>query len=417
MRVFGGQCSVQGSGKTETTKTFAEGFLKITDIRVMRVSGAYTGPIFPPGDRQSQPLDVYAEFNARPAGDGGGRDRIGALYLEIATNEGVSGIFGPIQRPQAFVILTLLKPFLMGRDPLATEALLDQMIRLDRHGRSGQIMTGISPVDCALWDLKGKVFGQPIFRLLGGPTRDRVPAYASMLGFPIAPEEAAKTAVLYKGKGYTAQKWFFRHGPADGKEGLARNLGMAYAVREAVGPDYELMFDAFNGWDLTYATEMVRGLEPIGPRWMEEPFPSDRVNEFRKLRKATRVPIATGEHVYTRWQVKELLLRDAVDVVQTDPDWTGGITELMKICALTSAFEVPVVAHGHSLLAALHVAAAQAPTTVPRVEFLIRTQETKQFFHDPIYRPETGDVALPELPGLGLALDESKIDTREPVLF
>ena len=98
---------------------------------------------------------------------------------------------------------------------------------------------------------------------------------------------------------------------------------MARAVREAVGQDYELMFDVFNGWDLTYAAEMVRGLELIGPGWMEEPIPSDRVNEFRKLRTVVRVPIATGEHVYTRWQVKELLLRDAVDVIQTDPDWRG----------------------------------------------------------------------------------------------
>ena len=150
---------------------------------------------------------------------------------------------------------------------------------------------------------------------------------------------------------------------------------------------------------------------------MEEPFPSERVNEFRKLRQAVRVPIATGEHVYTRWQVKELLLRDAVDVIQTDPDWTGGITELTKICALALAFEVPVVAHGHSLLAALHVAAAQAPTTVPRVEFLIRGQETKQFFHDPIYRPEGGDVSVPDLPGLGIVLDETKIEGREEVTF
>ncbi len=391
--------------------------MKISDITVTRVEGAYTGLTFQPGDRQSQPLDVYAEFNARPAGGGGVRDRINALYLEIETDERVSGLFGPIQRSQAFVILTLLKPFLMGRDPLATEALLDQMIRLDRHGRTGQIMTGISPVDCALWDLKGKVFGYPIYRLLGGPTRDRVPAYASMLGFSIDPGKASEAAKDYKGKGYTAQKWFFRHGPSDGKEGLAKNLAMAVAVREAVGPDYELMFDAFNGWDLAYATEMVRGLEAVGPRWMEEPFPSDRVNEFRKLRQASRVPIATGEHVYTRWQVKEFLLRDAVDVVQTDPDWTGGITEMMKICALTSAFEIPVVAHGHSLLAALHVAAAQAPTTVPRVEFLIRGQETKQFFQNPIYRPENGDVALPDLPGLGIVVDESKIEYREGVTF
>lgn len=129
------------------------------------------------------------------------------------------------------------------------------------------------------------------------------------------------------------------------------------------------------------------------------------------------MPIATGEHVYARWQVKELLTGEAVDVVQTDPDWTGGITELVKICALASAFGVPAVAHGHSLLPALHVAASQSPATVPQVEYLFQHQERKQFFHEPIYRPVAGSIEMPALPGLGLVLDEQKIEAREPVSF
>jgi L-rhamnonate dehydratase len=390
--------------------------MKIQDVVVFRVSGEWPGSAFPPGSRQSRPLDIYPEFNEAVSG-GGKRDRISALYLKIQTDEGVSGLFGPIQEPQAYVILKQLKAYLIGRDPLATELLLDQMIRLDRHGRTGQFMTGVSPVNCALWDLKGKALGQSVHRLLGGPTRDAVPAYASMLGFSIEPDQAATTAGEYQKKGFTAQKWFFRYGPADGKEGIARNLAMAAGVRDAVGDDYELMFDAFNGWTLSYATEMVRALEPLVPTWMEEPIPPERIGELAKLRSAAKVPIATGEHVYTRWQVKELLVNNAVDFLQTDPDWTGGITELKKICALASAFEIPVVAHGHSLLPALHVAASESPAVVPRVEYLIRGQETKQFFHDPVYVPESGNVTVPDVPGLGLALDEEKIETREAVGF
>jgi L-rhamnonate dehydratase len=188
---------------------------------------------------------------------------------------------------------------------------------------------------------------------------------------------------------------------------------MAHAVREAVGPGYVLMFDAFWGWDLAYATAMVQQLEEVQPRWMEEAVAPERVGSLRRLREASGVPIATGEHVYTRWQTKELLVAEAVDVLQNDPDWTGGITEQIKICALASAFEIPVVAHGHSLLPALHVAGAQPPSTVPYVEFLLRYQEVKQFFQQTIYRPENGSVTLPDLPGLGLALDESKIERRE----
>jgi L-alanine-DL-glutamate epimerase-like enolase superfamily enzyme len=278
-------------------------------------------------------------------------------------------------------------------------------------------MTGVSPVDCALWDLKGKAWDKPIYRLLGGPTRPAVPAYASMLGFSTEPEAAAKLAVEYQEKGFTAQKWFFRYGPGQGEEGKAKNLAMARAVREAVGPHYELMFDAFMGWNVNYTIEMGKALAPLNPTWLEEPIPPERVSEFRKIRQATNIPIATGEHVYTRWQVKELLVNDAIDFLQTDPDWTGGISELTKICAVSSAFEVPMIAHGHSLLAALHVAGAQSPATVPRVEFLIRAQEGKQFFQKEIYRPENGMVTLPTLPGIGIVLDESKIEAQERLTF
>ena len=388
--------------------------MQITDVSLFELRGPWTGSTFSPGDRQAQPLDVYPEFNRPPpaATPTSAPQHIRAIYVEILTDSGISGLFGPIETPQVDIIKQMLRPFLVGRDPLATELLLDQMLRLHRHGRSGLFMTAVSAVDCALWDLKGKAWRQPVYRLLGGPTRPSVPAYASMLGFSTEPAAAAELALSYQAQGYTAQKWFFRHGPGAGSAGLERNLALAEALRAALGPRYPLMFDAFMGWDLPYAIEMVRALAPLRPTWMEEPVPPERVGALRQIRQAAGVPIATGEHVYTRWQIKELLVGEAVDVVQADPDWTGGISELVKICALASAFEVPVIAHGHSLLPALHVAAAQSPQTVPMVEYLVRYQEHKQFFHAPIYRPVHGMVALPALPGLGLVLDEAKIDAR-----
>lgn len=388
--------------------------MQITAVALFTVKGSRDAAASSGGDRQAQMLDVYAEFNAqdwartRPAG----RHTVTALYVEIHTDAGVSGVFGPIEDEQAYIIRRFLRPFLIGRDPLATEALYDQMIRLNRHGRSGLFMTGVSAVDCALWDLKGKAWGQPIYRLLGGPTRSTVPAYASMLGHSIEPQAAALVALQYKALGYAAQKWFFRYGPGDGEAGKLKNAALVRALREALGAHYTLMMDAFMSWDLSYATEMARTLEPYNLTWLEEPLPPERVGAFAQLKAAARVPIATGEHVYTRWQVRELLAAGAVDVIQTDPDWTGGITELVKICALASAYDVPVVAHGHSLLAALHVAGAQSPNTVPMVEYLIQHQAHKQHFHTPIYAPVNGEIELPALPGLGLVLDEAKIEER-----
>jgi L-alanine-DL-glutamate epimerase-like enolase superfamily enzyme len=388
--------------------------MKISDIVLFEVSAVRKEAAKPLQSRQGLQNDIYPDLDTfNPVRS----PEIKAIYIEVQTDEGASGLFGPIQRSQAFIIYDDLRPFLIGRDPLATELLFDQMIRLNRHGRSGVFMTAISPIDCALWDLKGKAWNQPIYRLLGGPTRPAVPAYASMLGYSTEPEAAAAAAREFKAKGYQAQKWFFRYGPGQGQAGLEKNLAMAQAVREAVGPHYPLMFDAFMSWNVQYATHMAQALEPLHPTWLEEPIPPERVGEFRKLRQASKVPIATGEHVYTRWQTKELLVNQAVDWLQNDPDWTGGITELTKIVALASAFEVPVIAHGHSLLAALHVAGAQSPAAVPMVEYLLKYQPDKQYFHNPTYEPENGLVALPTLPGLGLVLDEAKIEGKEALRF
>jgi L-rhamnonate dehydratase len=337
---------------------------------------------------------------------------LSATYVEVATDEGLSGHYGPIDPRQAFLIEHDLSELLRGADPLATALLHDQMLRLNRHGRAGMFVNAISSIDNALWDLRGKASNEPVYRLLGGPTRDRIPAYASMLGYSVEPERAATVAFEHQQRGFGAQKWFFKHGPAAGRDGLEANLAMARAVREAVGGGYPLMFDAFMGWDVTYATDMLRGLENVDPFWVEEPVPPERVSAFRRLAASSRVRLATGEHAHTRWQFKELLDSGAIGVIQADQDWAGGITEQLHVCSLCSAYDVPLIAHGHAVPAALHVAASQSPQTVPMVEYLVLIQERNQFFHRTIYRPENGTIGLPTAPGLGIDLDESKVERR-----
>ncbi len=391
--------------------------MKISDVQLFELSGKWSGPQFPPGDRQARPLDIYPEFNVHANYTLKSGDLKKDIFLEIHTDEDIIGLFGPIESYQAYLIASILGPFLLGRDPLAVETLNDQMLRLHRHGRSGMFVTAVSSVDCALWDLRGKWARQPVYQMLGGPTRAEVPAYASMLGSSVTPDLAAQAAAEVKSQGYGAQKWFFRYGPGDSEAGKSKNVAMARAVRAAVGDEYPLAFDAYMGWDEPYARDMFAALEPIHPLWIEEPLFPERTGSLAKLRAQSRIPLATGEHVYTRWQVKELLDRQAVDVIQTDPDWTGGISEQVKICALASAYGVPVYAHGHSLLPALHIAAAQPPNVVPMVEYLLRHQANKQFFFDPQYIPVNGRIALPGLPGLGIRLDESKIQIKHRLNF
>jgi L-alanine-DL-glutamate epimerase-like enolase superfamily enzyme len=300
----------------------------------------------------------------------------------------------------------------VGQDALAYERTWDVLYRQDRHARKGYEMLAISAVDCALWDLRGKLLGLPVYRLLGGPTRPAVDCYASMLGHSLDPGLVRERAQATVAQGFRAQKWFFRYGPSDGLEGMQRNVDLVRTVREAVGPNIEIMFDCFMGGDATYIIRLLERIAEYQPRWLEEPVPPDRIGDFAAIKRATRVPIATGEHEYTRWGFLQLLQADAIDVLQADPDWCGGITELVKICTLASSFGRPVFPHGHSIHAALHVIAAQSPGVCPMAEFLIRPQAAKQaLLAQPLW-PKDGAIALPETPGLGLALAAERISQR-----
>jgi len=388
--------------------------MKIEAVRCLQVSGMDEYP--PAEERQVGMLDVYPEFAARTVGRAAtGPRKVTGAYVEIDTDEGLTGIFGPIFPETATIIRAKLAPWLIGRDPLASELLWDVMFRQDRHSRKGYEMMAISAVDCAIWDLRGKAAGQPIYRLLGGPTRERIDCYASMLGHSLDPDRVRERARAMAEQGFKAQKWFFRYGPADGLAGMEKNVELVRILRETVGPTVELMFDCWMGWDYTYTVRMLERIEEYRPRWVEEALPADRIAEFAQVRRTSRVPIATGEHEYTRWGFLELLKAEAVDVIQADPDWCGGISELVKIGVLASAFGRPVIPHGHSIWPAIHVIASQSPATFPMAEFLLLAQPTKQHFHTTYLQPEGGSIPLPTAPGLGIELDESKIEARAEI--
>ncbi len=384
--------------------------MRITAVRCFEVTGR--GRQEPVEERQVGMLDSYPEFAARPVVARSAEGPLTARYVRVETDEGPHGLFGPIFEETALLIRRKLAPYLLGRDPLAGEFLWDLLYRQDRHARKGYEMLAISAVDCALWDLRGKALGLPVYRLLGGPTRERVACYASMLGYSLDPGLVRERARWAVAQGFGAQKWFFRHGPSDGPAGMARNVALVRTVREAVGPDIEIMFDCWMGWDATYAIRMLERIAEYRPRWLEEPVPPDRIGDLAAIRRASRVPVATGEHEYTRWGFLQLLQAEAVDVIQADPDWCGGISELVKICALASAYGRPVVPHGHSIHAALNVIAAQPPSVCPLAEFLILNQPGKQHFHQTYLAPEGGAIALPTTPGLGVAIDDAKVERR-----
>jgi len=391
--------------------------MKIRDVALIEVTGEFRVEEPQPVESGSRPLQIYPEFAPRrgPWHQVGDVVRGTDVFLEVRTDEGPTGLFGPVDGEHVIILRREMRDFLVGRDPLAIEKIWDLLLRRNRHARAGYYMMAMSALDCALWDLKGKVLGQPVYRLLGGPTQEPVRAYASMLSFSLEHEELAARAVEYQRLGYVAQKWFFRHGPAAGPRGAAENVEVARVLREAVGDGTDLMFDAFNSWTVPYAIDVGQRIAPYRPAWLEEPVPVDRKAGLKRIRERTGLPIATGEHIYTRWQALDLLEAEAVDVIQADPDWCGGVSELVKIANICSAFDVPVCPHGHSLHAALHVAAALPHNVVPMVEFLMLHQRTKQRFMKGYLEPTNGVIEPPEMLGLGIELDPDKIDARREI--
>jgi L-alanine-DL-glutamate epimerase-like enolase superfamily enzyme len=276
-------------------------------------------------------------------------------------------------------------------------------------------MMAISAVDNALWDLRGRYFEAPVYRLLGGPTRKQVEAYGSCLGFSVEPEAAARKCVELKGQGFRHQKWFIAYGPGDGMDGMAKNVELVRTLRQSLGEQTEIMFDAFMGWDLNYAVRWAKQVEQYRPRWIEEAFAIEKIESFAALRRATSIPVASGEHFYSRWHAHDYLKAGAVSVVQADPEWCGGVSELVKICSLASIYDAHVIPHGHSVHAALHVVASQSPMTCPLVEFLITKMRTYYWFEKHPPTPVNGMIALPDRPGFGIDFDPAKAEKQSTV--
>ena len=374
------------------------------------------------------------------------RDRAGSAtesYLEITGNSGSRGYAGPLLNEQVAAFPANLRKLLAGRDvrdpknlnfhtlwtachpeksleryargkdPL-TGAPVWGIKRTTRHTETGWKTAALSAMDLALWDLRGKAAGSPVWRLLGAQRR-RLNAYASMLGYSVKPVEARKVARDFFDRGFTRQKWFFMKGPADGAEGLRENLELVRAVREELGAEAMLMFDGiqyvWKSADLDYAIMLAKGILPYEPHWLEEPLRPDDLEGYTRLKDDTGITLAAGEHWYTRWNVKPFLDRGIISYLQSDPEWCGGISEWLNICELVKQYPgVQVVPHGHHVLAASSCVASQPETLCPMLEYLIRSRIQFQHCQTRPMVAEAGTFEMSEEPGLGPSLDEERME-------
>lgn len=338
-------------------------------------------------------------------------------FVRVLTDEGLEGVGEVRMLNHTDALLGYLEEaapnHLIGQDPTQIEALVQRMYRND-YARAGEIaMSAIATVEIACWDILGKRLGLPVYQLLGGAVRDTIKAYANgwytVERTPTEFHAAAQRAVA---KGYRALKFdpfgagFYELDPAE----KVRVLELVEAVRDAVGPENEILIEMHGRFNPATAIELARDLEPFKPSWVEEPVPPENLKALKKAADKINLPIATGERIHTRHDFRELFELQAADVIQPDITHLGGLWETRKLAAWAESYYVLMAPHNVggpvSTAAALHLAAA-TPNFKIQEHFNDFAEEwVKQAAPG---NPEVvdGAFALPSGPGLGVTLDEA----------
>jgi L-alanine-DL-glutamate epimerase-like enolase superfamily enzyme len=344
-----------------------------------------------------------------------------ATLVVATTDDGITGVGECIVRraPQVTkaIVEQMLAPLVIGCDPRDAEGLWDEMFRQLRgwgHYR-GFVFEAMSGIDTALWDIVGKAAGLPVYKVLGGAGRPRVPCYASSVYFDAIPAMVAE-ARAQVARGHRAIKVKIGRPPELG--GRRSDVASVRAIREAVGPDVEIMLDVNSAYDAATAIKVGRQLEDADITWIEEPVPADDLDGYRRVREGQPIPVAAGESEFGVFGFRELIARGALDVVQPDVARVGGFTGARRVGALVHAYNLRYAPHtgfsaGVSHLAALHVAAS-----VPNLmtyEYFFAPNPLRELFTEPFPQPREGMIDVPQRPGLGLELDERIVKTFEVI--
>jgi D-galactarolactone cycloisomerase len=343
--------------------------------------------------------------------------RRGAMLVEVVTEDGIVGwgeAFGPPELTAP--ICAWLAPLLVGQDAMAREALWQAMYnRLRDHGQRGLVVEAISALDIALWDIAGQALGLPVHRLMGGPLRMEVEAYAT--GF-------------YRRERHDHLRYLTEEAEARLEEGfrtlklktgwgLAEDISLTRDFRHAIGPNVGLLVDCNHAYDAPAAIAFGRAVADCDIGWFEEPVPPEDIDGYLEVKRGQPIPVAGGEASFTRWGFRELIQRRAADILQPDVAACGGISELKKIADMASAFGVRVNPHvwgtGVALAASLHLLAVipdNPPGLFPRPPLLELDRSPHPVRDALLAEPlgfANGRMAVPQAPGLGITIDRAAL--------
>ncbi len=350
-------------------------------------------------DHVATPMAKFPEYRA--SRQSFGLNVLGTLVVEIEADNGVTGFAVTTGgEPAAWIVERHLSRFIVGADAADIEKIWEQMFLSTLfYGRKGLALNAISCVDLALWDLLGKLRQEPVYQLLGGAIREELVFYATGARPDIA-----------KQLGFIGGKLPLHHGPAEGDEGLAKNLELLATMRSRVGEDFWLMYDCWMSLDLDYAVRLAQAAADYNLKWIEEALLPDDYWGYAELKK--KVPrgmlVSTGEHEAGIMGFRMLLEMECADILQPDVGWCGGITELMKISALADSRGVLVVPHGSSVYS-YHFTITRHNS--PFSEFLMMAPHadkvvpmfTPLLLDEPV--PENGRLKLSDAPGFGVRLN------------
>ncbi len=386
----------------------------IKDIRVYTLRpDAGGGTYFKPGTAQHWLVDSL--ISNPMSGHPGYRDKrsswgigvLGTLVVEIEAEDGTVGVAaGSGGMPAAWLVRQHFSRFLLGQDARNTNQIWDQLYRASLpYGRKGLPIMAISAVDLALWDLLGKLRDEPVYNLIGGRARDEISFYCT------GPDAAAIKAL-----GFWGAKVPLPEGPFDGEDGLRRNLAFLTAQRAAVGPGFPLMVDCYMSLNVAYAIRLAEVCKPLDIYWWEEVLSPEDVEGYRQIKQAhPQLKWTTGEHEYTRYGFRRLIEERTLDIVQPDVMWVGGLTELLRIAAHASAYDLPVVPHGSGPYSYHFIASQTGPAFC---EYVAASPDGKTI--QPVFGtlfegeqlPQNGKLRLGDAPGFGMQLADHAMLVR-----
>ena len=317
--------------------------LKITGVRLVEPKQRHPLPAFTPskdawstgGVEVASPMSIYPEYKATRSLFMPDPGKLPGFTVEIMTDKGIAG-YGQGGPAGGMLVEQHFTKLLLGKDPFDTERNWDILFRSSMsYDRAGIGMHAISGVDLALWDIVGKALNQPVYRLIGGATKARIPAYCT-----------GNDIDQHIEFGFKRLKLAIPHGPADGREGMRKNVDLVKSTRSKLGPDGDIMLDCWMSWTERYALEMADLVAPYRVYWMEECLQPHDYEGFGRLNSALKTTrIATGEHEYNRYGFRQLLKNNSASIWQPDIHWVGGLTELRRIAALASTYDIPVIPH------------------------------------------------------------------------